>query len=69
MNTKGQVFNNYQIYQNTFFIKIYKDIKKLKFKLFLRRINIEYTTEILLKMNNELQNNYISLKYLKNNIF
>ena len=55
----------YQIYQNTFFIKIYKNIKKLKFKLFLQRINNEDITEILLKITNELQNNYICLKYLK----
>ena len=50
-----------------FFIKIYKDIKKLRLKLFLQ--TLKYTTEILLKITNELQNNYICLKYLKNNIF
>ena len=67
--TKGIVVSQYQVYLNTFFIKLYKDSKKIKFKLFLQRVIDDDITEILLKMTNELQNNYICLKYLKNNIF
>ena len=65
ITSKGAVFRNYHIYNNQYFFKVQSDIKILKLKLYLERINDDNDMEFNLQLNSDYQNNYIALKYLK----
>ena len=65
ITSKGAVFRNYHIYNNQYFFKVQSDIKILKLKVYLERINDDNDMEFNLQLNSDYQNNYIALKYFK----
>ena len=65
ITSKGAVFRNYHIYNNQYFFKVQSDIKILKLKVYLERINDDNDMEFNLQLNSDYQNNFIALKYFK----
>ena len=65
IKSKGAVFRNYHIYNNQYFFKVQNDIKILKIKVYLERLNDDNNMEFNLQLNSDYQNNYITLKYFK----
>ena len=65
ITSKGAVFRNYHIYDNQYFFKVQSDIKILKLKVYLERINDDNDMEFNLQLNSDYQNNFITLKYFK----
>ena len=65
ITSKGAVFRNYHIYNNQYFFKVQSDIKILKLKVYLERLNDDNDMEFNLQLNSDYQNNYIALKYFK----
>ena len=66
--SKDFIFYNIHIFKNTYYYEIPKDTNYLKIRLHLERINQTNSNDFGLKITNQYQTNYISLKYLKNNI-
>ena len=58
------------LYQNSFYLPIFKDISKLSIKVLLTRYNLKGYGNIDVKITNKDAKNYIYIKYLKyiNNI-
>ena len=65
ITSKGAVFRNYHIYNNQYFFKVQSDIKILKLKVYLERLNDDNNMEFNLQLNSDYQNNFIALKYFK----
>ena len=65
ITSKGAVFRNYHIYNNQYFFKVQSDIKILKLKVYLERLNDDNDMEFNLQLNSDYQNNFIALKYFK----
>ena len=65
IKSKGFIFNNLHIYDNQYFFKVQSDIKTLKLKVYLERINYDNDTEFNLQLNSDHQSNFICLKYFK----
>ena len=65
IKSKGFIFNNLHIYNNQYFFKAQSDIKTLKLKVYLERINYDNDTEFNLQLNSDHQSNFICLKYFK----
>ena len=65
IKSKGMIFRNLFIYNNSYYFKIISNITNLKIRLYLERINPENDMEFNLKLTNQFQNNCICLKYFK----
>ena len=65
IKSKGFIFNNLHIYDNSYFFKIQSNITTLKLKVYLERISYDNNAEFDLQLNSDHQSNFICLKYFK----
>ena len=65
IKSKGFIFNNLHIYDNSYFFKIQSNITTLKLKVYLERISYDNNAEFDLQLNSNHQSNFICLKYFK----
>ena len=65
IKSKGFIFNNLHIYDNSYFFKVQSDITTLKLKVYLERISYDNDTEFNLQLNSDYQSNFVCLKYFK----
>ena len=65
---EGNIVLKSILYKNNSFVPLFQDVSKLRIKILLTRCNLRGFGTINLSISNRNANNFLYIKYLKNNI-